>query len=264
MKHMTWYTIRQQMAYRQEIPLCLTSGALGSRIKAAYSMNESERSMEDKGDVLAPPDKRLALQAYERILELILSGQIAAGTLVNERRLSTLLGMSRTPIRDALLMLEGERLLLRQSSRGLQVRQMKVDEFMDALQIRQLLEPEVARMAAGRVAAEELAILKKELHAIIDNEGTDRETVRGVDERLHGMIADAAANPQLSTIIRTLRRQTLMFDIRSLPERRIDTCHEHLDIIEAVQKADGAGAAAAMQRHLAAVRHSIIRRLTGG
>ncbi|MDF2810161.1 MAG: transcriptional regulator [Microvirga sp.] len=215
-------------------------------------------------DALTTPDKRLALHAYEQILELILSGQVAGGTLVNERRLATLLNMSRTPVRDALLMLEGEGLLLRQGSRGLQIRQMRVEDFMDALQIRQLLEPEVARMAAGRVPAEELRTLAAELQAIIDGGSADREVVRGVDERLHGLIADAASNTQLSAIIRTLRRQTQMFDLRSVPERRVDTCHEHLDIIEAIEKGDGARAAAAMERHLAAVRHSIIKRLTGG
>ena len=119
-------------------------------------------------------------------------------------------------------------------------------------------------MAVGRVPAEDLRTLATELQAIIDGGSADREVVRGVDERLHGMIADAATNTQLSAIIRTLRRQTQMFDLRSVPERRVDTCHEHLDIIEAIEEGDGARAAAAMERHLAAVRHSIIKRLTGG
>jgi DNA-binding GntR family transcriptional regulator len=220
-------------------------------------------SREDS-DVLASSDKRLALQAYERILELILSEKIAAGTIVNERPLSTVLGMSRTPVRDALLMLEGEGMLLRQGSRGLQVKQMKFEDFMDALQIRQLLEPEVARMAAGRVPSDELAEIRKELEAVLADDTISRATVRGVDEHLHGLLVDAATNQQLSMIIRTLRRQTKMFDIRSLPERRIDTCHEHLEIVEAIQSGDGAAAASAMQRHLEAVRNSIIKRLTGG
>lgn len=221
-------------------------------------------SREDKNDVFAPSDKRLALQAYERILELILSGKIAAGTVVNERPLSTVLGMSRTPVRDALLMLEGEGMLLRQGSRGLQVKQIKFEDFMDALQIRQLLEPEVARMAAGRVPSDELAEIRKELEAVLADDTISRATVRGVDERLHGSLADAATNQQLSMIIRMLRRQTKMFDIRSLPERRVDACHEHLEIVEAIQSGDGAAAASAMRRHLEAVRNSIIKRLTGG
>ena len=161
-------------------------------------------------------------------------------------------------------MLEAERLLLRQGSRGLQVRQMKIEEFMDALQIRQLLEPEVARMAAGRVSTEQLEELKRDFLAIIEDRTNDRQTVRSVDERLHGTIADAATNAQLSAIICALRRQTQMFDIRSVPERRVEACHEHLAIIDAIQQGDGGGAAAAMQRHLSAVRQSIIKRLTGG
>ena len=107
--------------------------------------------------MLNTPDKRLALQAYERILELILGGVAKPGELLNERRLAEALNMSRTPVRDALLMLEGEGLLLRQGSRGLQVRQMRIEDYMDALQVRLLLEPAVARMAAGRVGNTRIA-----------------------------------------------------------------------------------------------------------
>ena len=98
--------------------------------------------------MLNTPDKRLALQAYEQILDLILTGSAQPGELVNERRLADALKMSRTPVRDALLMLEGEGLLLRQGSRGLQVKQMRIEDFMDALQVRLLLEPPVARIVA--------------------------------------------------------------------------------------------------------------------
>ena len=62
------------------------------------------------------PDQRLVLQAYEKILEMIMSQQIQPGDLLNERRLAEMLDMSRTPVRDALLILKGEGLLLRQGA----------------------------------------------------------------------------------------------------------------------------------------------------
>jgi DNA-binding GntR family transcriptional regulator len=214
------------------------------------------------------PDRRLALQAYERILDLIMSGAARPGTLVNERRLADTLAMSRTPVRDALLMLEGEGLLVRQGSRGLQVRPMKIEDFMDALQIRLLLEPETARLAAGRVPAAALTAVAARLDALIalaePGEPADREEVRSVDDRLHGLIADATGNEQLSTIIRTLRRQTQMFDLRSVPERLETTCREHLAIVAALAAGDGEAAAAAMRLHLERVRQSIIDRLSRG
>jgi DNA-binding GntR family transcriptional regulator len=217
------------------------------------------------GTMLNTPDKRLALQAYERILDLILNGEAKPGELVNERRLADALNMSRTPVRDALLMLEGEGLLLRQGSRGLQVKQMRVEDFMDALQVRLLLEPPVARMATGKVPPERIRQLRDQITQVSEAERTgpaDRGLVRDIDEGIHGMITDAIENRQLSSIILTMRRQTQMFDLRSMPERFADSCREHLAILDALESGDGDRAAEAMASHLVQVRNSIINRLS--
>lgn len=217
--------------------------------------------------MLIETDKRLALQAYEQILNLILSGAAQPGSMVTERRLAETLNMSRTPIRDALLMLEGEGLLIRQGSRGLQVKQMRIEDYMDALQVRLLLEPEAARLAAGHMPAAALDELEADLKTLLGHpeggEGKpDRGSVRDVDDRLHGGIGDAAGNPQLAHIIRTLRRQTQIFDLRSMPERFDATCREHLAIVSALRDGRGDDAAQLMRDHLSHVKDSIIGRLT--
>lgn len=221
---------------------------------------------EETETMLIETDKRLALQAYEQILNLVLSGQAKPGMMITERRLAETLNMSRTPIRDALLMLEGEGLLIRQGRSGLQVKQMRIEDYMDALQIRQLLEPEAARLAAGHMPPEMLgaleADLKDLLHSATAPDGKpDRGSVRDVDDRLHDGIGEAAGNPQLAQIIRTLRRQTQIFDLRSIPERFEVTCQEHLDIVTALRDGRADDAADAMRQHLAHVRDSIIKRL---
>ena len=98
--------------------------------------------------MLTTPDKRLALHAYEQVLDLIMQGVVKPGSLIQERRLADHLQMSRTPLRDGLLMLEAEGLLVRQGARGLQVRAMHVEDFVNTLAIRRLLEPEAARIEA--------------------------------------------------------------------------------------------------------------------
>jgi len=212
-------------------------------------------------------DTRLAQQAYEQILDLIVSGQALPNALVNERRLAERLNMSRTPIRDALLMLESEGLLVRQGNRGLQVRQMRVEDFIGNLQIRLLLEPEAARIAAGRIRHADLDDLARDLRAILETAAiggaaVERDVVRSVDDRLHRSIAEATGNEQLASIIQTLRRQTQMFDLKSVPERLHDTCDEHLAILAAVKAGDGDAACAAMREHLEKVRQSIITHLS--
>ncbi|MFZ9449981.1 MAG: GntR family transcriptional regulator, partial [Alphaproteobacteria bacterium] len=90
------------------------------------------------------PDRRLASQAYEQLLDLIMSGQLRPGTMIQERRLAEHLRMSRTPLRDALLMLEHDGLVSRPGGRGLQVRHLDLDGFIENLAIRRLLEPEAS------------------------------------------------------------------------------------------------------------------------
>lgn len=209
------------------------------------------------------PDKRLALQAYEQILELIMSSKVGAGELMSERRLAEALNMSRTPVRDALLMLEGEGLLLRQS-RGLQVREMRIEDYMDALQVRLLLEPAMARMATGHIPLPKIRASRARIEAAMAEYGdgpADRDLVRSIDSTVHGMIVDVIENAQLTSIVQTMRRQTQMFDLRSLPERFAGTCKEHLRILDALESGDGVRAAETMTEHLEAVRQSIIDKL---
>jgi DNA-binding GntR family transcriptional regulator len=216
--------------------------------------------------MLKPPDTRLAPQAYEQVLSLIMSGDLHPGELVNERRLADLLGMSRTPVRDALLMLEGEGLLERHGSRGLQVKHTRIEEYMEALHVRMLLEPHTARLAATQRTRTDWSPLVARIEHLIARgrpAEVEREEVREIDDRLHDTISEAAGNRQLSGIIRTLRRQTQVFDLKSVPERLVDTCREHLAIIDRIDAGDGDGAAAAMLAHLEGVKASIIRRVTG-
>ncbi len=216
--------------------------------------------------MLVETDKRLAQQAYETILELVLSGNAEPGELLTERRLADTLNMSRTPIRDALLMLESEGLLIRHGTRGLQVKQMRIDDFMEVLHVRQLLEPEAARLAAGRISADTLDTLIDDLNVLLQDaakgERPERDRVRSVDERLHGAISESAGNRQLAGIIQSLRHQTLIFDLRNMPERLDATCHEHLDLISHLKSGDGDKAATSMSQHLDRIRESIIRRLS--
>jgi DNA-binding GntR family transcriptional regulator len=122
-------------------------------------------------------------------------------------------------------------------------------------------------MAVGRVPAEPLRTVGNDIRALLataenGDRRPERSAVRSVDNRLHDMITDAVQNEQLAGIVRTLRRQTQIFDLRSLPERFEDSCREHLKIIEAVNDGRGDDAAEAMREHLEQVRASIVARLT--
>lgn len=217
--------------------------------------------------MFAARDKTLAHQAYERVLEMIQSRVLKPGAPIQERRLAERLNMSRTPLGAALAMLEAEGLLARSHGRGLHVRELDVREFIDNLDIRLILEPEAVKLAIGQMDLGRVRDLVARIARIREaarrgGPPPERDEVRQVDEELHVSIAEGSQNARMAGIIRSLRQQTRMFDLRSLPERLEDSCAEHIAILDAIAAGKSAEAAEAMRAHLAAVRRSIIRRLT--
>jgi DNA-binding GntR family transcriptional regulator len=149
-------------------------------------------------------DRRLSDDAYDRVVQYIMSGALPAGAIIQERPLAEELGLSRTPLRDALLLLEGEGLLVREGKRLLRVVSMDITRYMENLAIRRLLECEAARLAVGRIDPQKLDEMEATLNRMLSEYDAGqlpkREEVRRIDEALHGTIAAAAGNTQLAAI----------------------------------------------------------------
>lgn len=210
--------------------------------------------------------RRLAHSVYRRLEDMIFSGQLKGGSVLTERKLAEALDVSRTPLRDALLMLESEGLLKRRSPRYLEVHQMTVPEFMQILNIRRLLEPEAARLCIGRVDTGLFAQLHGRLAALLSEDAAAAELRPGesaeIDKTVHEAIADGSGNPLMAGMIRDLRRRTRIFDIGRMPERAKAVHQEHLDIVVAVEIGDPHAASDAMTRHIDNVKTAVLRHIT--
>ncbi|MCJ8142854.1 GntR family transcriptional regulator [Ancylobacter sp. A5.8] len=211
--------------------------------------------------------RRLAHSAYRQLEDMIFSGKLRGGDVVIERRLAEMLNISRTPLRDALLMLEGEGLLKRRGARYLEVSEMTVPEFMQILNIRRLLEPEAARLCIGRIDPMLLADLRDRLRRLAAATGenqpvSDPDESVLIDKLVHESIADASGNPLMSNIIRDLRRRTRIFDLGRMTDRVSAACQEHIDIVVAIEIGDPHAAAAAMARHIDNFKAAIIQHLS--
>ncbi|MBY0322470.1 MAG: GntR family transcriptional regulator [Reyranella sp.] len=217
-------------------------------------------------DTLAPDDlepgegQKLSVVAYGALLDMILRGAIGAGEPVTERLIAARLGMSRTPVREAVRRLEGEGTLLRQRNGALVVQPYSMETFLHALAVRRLLEGETARLAAGKIAPAVLAALRERIERL-RREGLG-DGGRQDDRDFHAAIAQASGNPVLATTIADLRKRTAMFRLGRLPERLDQVCDEHLAIVDALQSGDGETARAAMQSHIDNVRAHLLQRLT--
>ncbi len=200
--------------------------------------------------------------ALEAVKKWILSGELASGAIVNEREIAEKLGLSRTPVREALGRLEGEG-RLRKHGRSVVVSEIRLEEVMEVLALRMVLECEAVRLAATRLTAAQLGLMRRELEKFTKSKGMSPTRHWAVDDIVHLTIAEATGNQLLKKIIRELREKTRIFDVDRIPNRFDPGKAEHLDIVSALEAKNVDGAVNAMRRHLENVRQGIISNLTG-
>src|ERR1700704_2366529 len=113
--------------------------------------------------------------AYEGLLNLLLSGELRPNDVIMERQLAQRLKVSRTPLREAMGRLEGEKLITRQNV-GFSPLSLSTEDFLNILQVRRVLEGEAARKAASHISREELQRIREQMVAVRDGvppAGTD-------------------------------------------------------------------------------------------
>lgn len=203
----------------------------------------------------------LARDAHRKIIDMILNGSLRAGDALQEATLGEALGMSRTPVREAIKRIESEGLTVTEG-RFIRVRRLGAAEIEEIFFLRLELEPACARIAASSQPAE-LADVESRIRRLMQD-GPDSETDDvqwHIDNEMHDMIARAAGNRTIAEVIAGLQRRTCIFDHTQVPERFLKGCREHLDILSAIRTGDGDAAQAAMTLHLNNARDAILARL---
>jgi DNA-binding GntR family transcriptional regulator len=228
------------------------------------AMKTVNTSLTENLEGAAAPALALSEMAHKALMGMLLTGELTPNEVVTERQIALKLGISRTPMREAVRRLEGERLLERQRSGALVVRALPLEEFMNILNVRRLVEGEAARLAAGRVPVAELERLKFRIgEALALPEDAVTPEFAASDRDLHLLIATASGNSVLQQLINDLRTRTAMYRFGRLPERRKTVCAEHLAIIDALMAGDPQRSQQAMQDHVDQVRLMLLARLGG-
>jgi len=200
----------------------------------------------------------LSEQTYQQLRSMILEQELQPGAIITERRLAEAINISRTPLRAAINRLEGEGLLERLSNGSVVIRAITIDELLDILHVRRLLESEAAAMAAGHMAAAELAWLKTANEPFRTGQKVDFDAFWQVDDRFHDAIAQASGSALLSTLIMDLRRQARMCNLKRMPANFVHQGGEHAAVLNALAAGDGEAARTAMHTHLDNVRQRLI------
>jgi DNA-binding GntR family transcriptional regulator len=198
-------------------------------------------------------------EAYRHLKTLIMSAELPPGATVNEQALAEALGISRTPVREAIRKLEQEGLVMRYPNRGALVTQLSMKDVIEIWQIREILEPAACRLAASRIDPAALADVETVVRRLRDGAGQDYETHHRSDVALHRLIVESAGNAILRQLVEMLNERIVQVRIVNSPARFQKSVAEHLEIIAALRAGDAGEAADAMRRHLANARESLYR-----
>jgi DNA-binding GntR family transcriptional regulator len=194
----------------------------------------------------------------ERLRALILTGAYGPDERLVEEQLAERLGVSRTPVRQALTMLEAEGLVEIAPNRGATVCSFSIEDVWDIYDLRAVLEGHAARRAAGKITPGELAIMREltgEMEGLAGRFEDHEEEIRtlvGLNQEFHGIIVEASRNRRLQRLINRTVEIPLMFKafFWYTPHERVISNHYHRQILEALEKGDADRAEIIMREHV--------------
>ncbi len=199
---------------------------------------------------------------YEELKRQILVGEIHPGTRMMEVELAEDMGVSRTPVREAIRKLEKEGLVTMEPRRGAYASDISVKDMVDVLEVREYLEGMAAALAATKISKEEKEALKKttEAYKKAVEEGNVSEIIKS-DEAFHKMIVNCSGNKTLIQMVSQVQELALRFryifyeDFSRFKNQPI----EHQELFDAIVTGDSEKARVDANNHVARLKDFVIR-----
>ncbi|MCK9408855.1 MAG: GntR family transcriptional regulator [Bacteriovoracaceae bacterium] len=207
---------------------------------------------------LAPLRDRIA----SSIRNAIIDGRMLPGTRLTEQELVSMLGVSRTPLREALLLLDAEGFVNVLPRKGAVVSAITKEDVEEIYGAKSILETAAAKLACEKISyetIESLSELTNEMEAAMNDERKDYRTMLNLNSEFHQLLSDAGGNKRISQFIRNLRSQTLRYNYIYLSlQSRIETSiADHRHMIEALKQRDKERIAQLIQDHNASACRSL-------
>ncbi|GAA1824085.1 GntR family transcriptional regulator [Planosporangium flavigriseum] len=189
----------------------------------------------------------------EALRSAILSGELVAGQLYSVQDLAEVLGVSRTPVREALIRLASKGMVQFERNRGVRILQSTPSDLEEVFELRMLLEVPAARLAVARMRDDDVVELRKCFDGMISAaDAGDERSLMMHDRRFHAVILSAAGNQRLTALVDSLRDLVLTRGVTTAGTSRTlhDIANEHLPIVERFEARDADGVASAMHAHV--------------
>ena len=197
--------------------------------------------------------KTLHQEIVAQIQEMIHKGILVKGQKIDEKRLCESMGVSRTPVREALRLLKSEGLIDLIPHKGAYVSQPCIEEINDMFEVMSVLEGTCARLAATNMKEKDFKRIES-LHEELDEHYRNRDYEAYLKRNyvFHVFVQELAGNKVLNDVINGLRQKIQLYRQKQLyqPERFEQSIQEHRDLLEAFRKKDPSSAESLMKHHL--------------
>ena len=199
------------------------------------------------------PTVLLAEHAYRQIKKLVLSGEMGADTVIREAELARQIGVSRTPVREALNRLHAEKLLELSPSGGYLVVQFTAEDLEEIYALRAALEGLAANLAARKMNRIAAAVLQDQLDAMeAAVKSRDDAKLVELNSKFHSAIAGTSGNKLLQTMLVSIQDIFERYRMPAIADesRRFASYMEHREIVEALIERDSDLAEQRIKRHV--------------
>lgn len=206
--------------------------------------------------------ENLTSMAYRAIKDYILDGRLDDNTRLTEEFFSQQLGISKSPVREALTRLESERLIQIEPRRGAFLKQFSIKEIGDLYDLREALE--VYAVGRAQLSPALLASLRECVERSRKYlEANDKRRYVEEDVNFHALLAAASGNELLTEILANVQHQVWLFRRKTYDLSRSTATETHAAIVRALEKGDKDAAQRLMRQHVIEVRDKLIRYLEG-
>ena len=204
--------------------------------------------------------QNLANGIYETLKQKILYCEIPPGRPVSEKQLMEMLKVGRTPLREAVLTLKKERLIVVLPRRGMLVAELSLPDVIENYQVREIMETAVLTHTCKLIEQKTLAELEELFQSIYEQrEQFDTKEYLEHDWRFHYSLIEPLRNKKISEFLHQIYEQNIRFRISCYRQRQVqDMVGEHLEIIRFIKAGDADGACKALRTHIINSRDAVV------
>jgi len=212
------------------------------------------------GDLVTPgsgtgqddtPGDSAVTRSYAQILDMVLSFRLKPGERVNESELSRHLGVSRTPLREALNRLVTEGILISRPSKGFFCRQISADEIFQLYQLRTAIEIGGIKLAVARVTDAEIDAFEAFMDESRKAQEATPRTQLSLDEIFHERLLGLSGNQEMVSVLRSVNRKIRSVRLIDLTRMgRTETQREHSEILSLLRQRDAERCAQVLEEHI--------------